>query len=124
MEGMRPVAAEHGLSMIQLACQWNLAQPAVECVVPSLIQELGADALPVESKRAELAELAGSVRLSPADVEEIRRLGDNTGCMALKGANPAFSGEERPDAWGLDGRLDEVARRWGIEPARDLALVA
>ena len=26
---------------IQLACQWNLAHPAVECVVPTLIQEAG-----------------------------------------------------------------------------------
>ena len=61
--------------------------------------------------------------LLPGEVEEIRRMGDNTGCMSLKGANPEHSGEERPDRWGLDERLDEVARRWGIEPARDLALV-
>jgi aryl-alcohol dehydrogenase-like predicted oxidoreductase len=124
MDGMRPLASRHGLSMIQLACQWNLAHAAVECVVPSLIQELGPGARAVEDKRAELAALPSEIRLSPADLELIRQTGDNTGCMALKGANPAFSGEERPDAWSLDERLDEVARRWGIEPARDLALVS
>jgi aryl-alcohol dehydrogenase-like predicted oxidoreductase len=124
IEGMRPVASRHGLSMIQLACHWNLAHEAVQCVVPSLIQELGIDARAVESKRAQLASLPLPGRLSQEDVELIRGLGDNTGCMALKGANPAFAGEERPDAWGLDARLDEVARRWGIEPARDLALVS
>jgi hypothetical protein len=40
--------------------------------------------------------------------------------MALKGASPEHAGEERPDRWVLDERLDDVARRWGIEPARDL----
>jgi hypothetical protein len=110
--------------MLQLACQWNLAHEAVACVVPTLIQEAGADARPVELKRAELAALPSEVRLSPQDVKTIRSLGDNTGSMTLKGANPEHSGEERPDRWGLDERLESVAARWGIEPARDLAQVA
>jgi hypothetical protein len=58
--------------------------------------------------------------LSEIDVDEIRRLGDNTGCMALKGASSEFDGEPRPDRWGLDGALVEVAFRWGIDPERDL----
>ena len=41
--------------------------------------------------------------------------------MALKGASPDHAGEERPDRWGLDERLERVARRWRIDPARDLA---
>jgi aryl-alcohol dehydrogenase-like predicted oxidoreductase len=123
MAGMRPLADRHSLSMIQLACQWNLGHEAVECVVPSLIQELGADARSVEDKRAELAALPAEVRLSSEEVDLIRSLGDNTGCMALKGASPAHTGEARADAWGLDDRLDEVARRWGITPERDLAPV-
>jgi aryl-alcohol dehydrogenase-like predicted oxidoreductase len=93
MEGMRAVADRHGLSMIQLACQWNLAHEAVACVVPSLIQELGADARPVEDKRAELAALGSEVVLGAREIEEIRALGDNTGSMALKGASPAHTGE-------------------------------
>ena len=32
IERMQPVRAETGLTPMQLACQWNLAHPAVECV--------------------------------------------------------------------------------------------
>jgi aryl-alcohol dehydrogenase-like predicted oxidoreductase len=118
---MRPLAEREGLTLIQLACQWNLAHEAVRCVVPTLIQEAGPDARPVEDKRAELAALPPGARLTAADVEAIRAIGDNTGCMALKGASPAHEGAERPDRWGLDEELEGVARRWSIDPGRDLA---
>jgi hypothetical protein len=106
--------------MIQLACQWNLAHTPVRCVVPTLIQELGPAARPIEDKRAELAALPAEIRLSRDDVDAIRAAGDNTGCMTLKGASPDHSGEERPDRWSLDEHLEAVARRWGIAPERDL----
>jgi aryl-alcohol dehydrogenase-like predicted oxidoreductase len=121
MDAMRPIAQRAGLTMTQLACQWNLAHEAVACVVPTLIQEIGADARPVEDKRAELAALPPEMQLTSDEVEEIRVIGDNTGCMALKGATPDHSGDARPDRWTLDRRLSEVAERWGIEPERDLA---
>jgi aryl-alcohol dehydrogenase-like predicted oxidoreductase len=124
MDAMRPIAERTGLSMIQLACEWNLAHPAVECVVPTLIQEAGSAARPVEDKRAELAELPAENPLTEEDLATIRRLGDNSGCMALKGANPAHEGAERPDRWSLDPRLSDVARRWRIEPGRDLVQVS
>jgi aryl-alcohol dehydrogenase-like predicted oxidoreductase len=120
MEAMRPIAERAGLTMIQLACQWNLAHEAVQTVVPTLVQESGPSARSVEDKRAELAALPVEQRLTEADVEEIRRLGDNTGSMALKGANPSFEGGELPDRWGLNDQLTDVARRWQIEPDRDL----
>jgi aryl-alcohol dehydrogenase-like predicted oxidoreductase len=120
LERMRPIADRAGLSMIQLACQWNLAQAPVRCVAPTLIQEIGSTARPIEDKRQELASLPADMRLSADDVAEIRRLGDNTGCMALKGASPKYAGEEMPDRWALDPRLEQVARRWQIEPERDL----
>ncbi len=120
LESMWPIAQRAGLTMLQLACQWNLAHPAVRCVAPTLIQEIGPNARPIEDKRAELASLPGHIRLSEADIEEIRTLGDNTGCMALKGASPQHEGEQRPDRWSLDERLEDVARRWRIEPERDL----
>ena len=120
LDAMRPTADRAGLTMIQLACQWNLAHEAVRCVVPTLIQEVGAGARPVEDKRAELAGLPAELRLSPEDLDRIRSIGDNTGCMALKGASPTHAGEERPDRWPIDPRLESVARRWGIEPDRDL----
>ena len=121
IDAMRPVAQRNGLSMIQLACQWNLAHEAVACVVPTLIQETGPAARSVQDKRAELAALPRELRLSPADVEEIRARGDNSGCMALKGASPEYEGAELPDRWALDPRLERVAERWSIEPMRDLA---
>ncbi len=124
LDTMRPIADRAGLTMIQLACQWNLAHEAVACVVPTLIQEAGADARPVERKRAELVALPDENRLSAADVAEIRAIGDNTGCMALKGASPQHTGESRPDRWGVDQRLTEVAQRWRIDPERDLVQVA
>jgi len=121
LDGMRPIADRAGLSLIQLACQWNMAHAPVATVAPTLIQEAGPAARPVEAKRAELAALPAELRLSDADVAEIRRLGDNTGCMALKGASPQHSGEEQPDRWTLDRRLLDVAGRWRIDPERDLS---
>jgi aryl-alcohol dehydrogenase-like predicted oxidoreductase len=120
LEHMRPIAQRAGLSSIQLACQWNLAHAPVRCVAPTLIQEAGADARPVADKREELASLPAEIRLSSVDVETIRQLGDNAGCMALKGASPQHEGDIQPDRWRLDEQLEEVARRWRIEPVRDL----
>ena len=124
LDRMRPVALRAGLTTIQLACQWNLAHGPVACVAPTLIQEIGEGARPVESKRAELAALPAELRLTAEDVDEIRAIGDNTGSMALKGASPEHSGEERPDRWDLDDRLTQVAERWGIAPERDLTAAA
>ena len=117
---LQPIAERHELTPMHLACQWNLAHPAVECVAPTLIQEIGPEARPIEEKRAELAALPAESRLSEAEVAEIRAIGDNTGCMALKGANPEHDGEERPDRWPLDDDLAAVGDRWGIDPAKDL----
>jgi len=121
LERVLPIAERARLTPIQLACQWNLAHPAVECVVPTLIQEAGEEACPIEAKRVELGALPAEQRLSEAEVAEIRAIGDNTGCMALKGASPAHEGEERPDRWGLSPELTAVGDRWGIDPERDLA---
>ena len=121
LERMRPLAERAGLTPIQLACQWNLAHDAVECVVPTLIQEAGPEARPIEAKRAELAALPAEQRLRGSELAEIREIGDNSGCMALKGASAQHSGEERPDRWPLTAELADAGRRWGIDPERDLA---
>jgi aryl-alcohol dehydrogenase-like predicted oxidoreductase len=120
LERLLPIAERARLTPIQLACQWNLAHPAVECVVPTLIQEAGPDACPIEAKRVELAHMPAEQRLSAEDVAAIRAVGDNTGCMALKGASPEHEGEERPDRWPLSEELAEVGARWDIDPRRDL----
>jgi aryl-alcohol dehydrogenase-like predicted oxidoreductase len=124
MDRMRPVAERHGLSMLQLACAWDLAHDAVACVVPTLIQEAGEGARPVEEKRADLAATPREPVLGADEVDEIRAIGDNTGCMALKGGVPGFDGEPRPDRWALEDDLVAVAERWGIDPERDLAAAA
>ena len=120
LERLRPIAARHGLTTLQLACAWNLAHDPVECVAPTLIQEAGPDAKPIEAKRAELAAVPAESPLSAEEVDEIRRIGDNTGSMLLKGATPDHDGEERPDRWPVDQERAELARRWGIDPEQDL----
>jgi Ser/Thr protein kinase RdoA (MazF antagonist) len=94
----------------------------VECVAPTLNQEDGPDAKSLEDKRAELAALPAEQRLTNAEVDTIRMLGDNTGRMALKGASPQHTGEEQPDRWTLDEHLAAVAERWRIDPSRDLVM--
>jgi aryl-alcohol dehydrogenase-like predicted oxidoreductase len=124
LDAMRPIAQHARLTTIQLACQWNLAHEPVACVVPTLIQEVGSGARPVEDKRAELAALPAELRLSSEEVDAIRSVGDNTGCMTLKGGSPEYEGQDAPDRWVIDEQLEQVARRWGIEPDRDLTRVA
>jgi aryl-alcohol dehydrogenase-like predicted oxidoreductase len=120
LDRMRPIASRHGLTPLQLACQWNLAHAQVRCAAPTLIQEAGPDAKPIEGKRAELAAVPRAVVLSEEEVAEIRAIGDNTGCMELKGASSRFEGEPQPDRWPLTGELRALAARWAIEPERDL----
>lgn len=119
LERIRPIATRRGLTPLQLACAWNLAQPAVASVVPTLIQERGPGAKAIESKLDELAALP-DVAPSPAETAEILAVGDNTGCMALKGGNPGHSGPALPDRWGLNDDLRAVARRWGLDPGAAL----
>jgi len=120
LELMRPYAQRHSLTMLQLACAWNLSQPAVRCVAPTLIQESGALARPIEDKRAELAALDPPARLGEDELRAIREIGENTGCMALKGASEEHEGPDLPDRWALTDELRALASRWDIEPGRDL----
>jgi aryl-alcohol dehydrogenase-like predicted oxidoreductase len=120
LERMRPIAERHGLTALQLACQWNLAHVPVRCTVPTLIEEPAASK-PIEAKRAELAAVPRDLVLSDDELAEIRAIGDNTGCMTLKGASPQFEGEPQPDRWPLTNELRALAARWAIEPERQLA---
>jgi aryl-alcohol dehydrogenase-like predicted oxidoreductase len=120
LERIRPLAESHELTMLQLACAWNLAHGGVECVVPTLIQEPGADAKPIERKRDELAAVPVEPILSDAEVDEIRQIGDNRGSMLLKGATPDHEGDDLPDRWEVGPQLAAVAQRWAIDPDRDL----
>jgi aryl-alcohol dehydrogenase-like predicted oxidoreductase len=119
LDHMRPIAEARGLTMLQLACAWNLSHAAVDCVAPTLIEEPGSDK-PIERKRAELAAVPAHSPLSVEEVVEIRAIGDNTGSMLLKGATPDHEGEDLPDRWAVAPEQVELARRWRIDPGRDL----
>jgi hypothetical protein len=101
--------------MIQLAALWTLANPQVKSVVPTLIQEAGEGAKPISAKLAELAALPEQNPLSAEEVELIRSIGDNTGCMALKGASARHEGQDpRPDEWPMRPELLALAARWDL----------
>ena len=59
LERLLPIAERARLTPIQLACQWNLAHPAVECVAPTLIQEVGDEACPIEAEAGRAGAAAG-----------------------------------------------------------------
>ena len=119
MEAMRPIAEAHGITMLQLACLWNLAHAPVKSVVPTLIQEVGDAAKPIEAKADDLAALP-TITLSDDEVARIEEIGNNKGCMELKGGNPAHAGDPLPDRWPLTDELRGVAQRWKIAPEQDL----
>jgi hypothetical protein len=116
---MRHVAERHGLSLLQLACVWNLSQTPVKCAIPTLIQEIGEGTRLIEDKIRDLAGVPATV-LSAEEVEEIALIGNNKGCMNLKGGNPEYSGESLPDMWEINADLLQVAARWNLDPQRDL----
>jgi len=76
LERMRPVAERHGLTPLQLACQWNLSHQAVECVAPTLIQEAGPGAKPIERKREELAAVAADAPMMTVAASTVAALND------------------------------------------------
>ena len=113
IEKMEKFMAEHGLTPLQFASIWNLSNAPVRSVVPTFIQEPGEDARPIEEKIVEFSRLP-EVALSPDEVEEIRGIGDNTGCMPLKGASKRHEKSERPDEWPMREDLLELAERYGL----------
>ncbi len=120
LDRLRDIARKHNLTMLQLACLWNLSQPGVKSVIPTIIQESGAGARPMESKIDELAALP-DLKLSDDECGLIAKVGANQGCLDLKGANRAHIGEPQPDRWGLLRDHEQAAKRWNIDPDTDLA---
>lgn len=113
IERMKPIAEKHGLSLIQFASIWNLSQPAVESVVPTFIQEAGEDARSIDEQILDFAALP-NIRLTAEESEAVRQIGDNTGCMMLKGASKRHQVSERPDEWPMREDLLELAGRRGL----------
>lgn len=120
IDRMRAIAEARGLTMLQLACLWNLQQSPVQSVVPTLIQELGEGAKRIETKVEDLAALP-ELTLTAEECAQIAAIGNNANCMSLKGASAEHSGDPLPDRWPLNADLEAVAVRWKIDPAHDLA---
>ncbi len=120
LDRLRQIAAAYDRTLLGLACSWNLSQPAVECVVPTLIQEADASLKNIEDQAEELARVASLSPLSQETSDEIARLGDNKNSMSLKGASSQYLGMPQADQWPLTDELRHVAKRWAIEPDRDL----
>ncbi len=119
LEQMRPIMDRHQLTALQFACAWNLQQQAVRCVVPTLIQEVSDGSKAIEAKVDELAQVS-EVRFDESELRQIRSIGDNTGCMMLKGAHPTHEGDPEPDRWRVSADLAAAGERWNVDPSRDL----
>ena len=112
---MEDFAKRKQLTPLQFASVWNLSQAPVKSVVPTFIQEAGEEARPIEEQIMDLASLPEGARFSAEEVEQIRAIGDNTGCMKLKGASQRHDGPcERPDEWPMREELLAVADDYGI----------
>jgi len=120
LDQLRPIAERHGLTALQFAAAWCLQQAAVKSVIPTLIQEVAADAKPIEQKVRELASLP-YVTFSAEELTAIAQIGNNQGCMNLKGASAAYDGEPLADQWKLNPDLTAIGQRWRIDPQKDLA---
>ncbi len=120
IEQVRPIAEKHDISLLQLSCQWNRSQSNVEAVVPTLIQEKDPNAKSLEAQLDELVGIADLKTLSEEEVSKISEIGNNKGCMALKGGSRQYQGPPQGDQWHISDKNNDVAKRWGIEPDRDL----
>ena len=113
---MRPLAEKHGLTLLEFASIWNLSHPAVESLVPTFMQEVGDDARPIEDKIRAFAAMP-DLRFTHEEIEFIRQIGDNTGCMTLKGASQRHATSTRPDEWPMRPDLLDLAQRHGLGTA-------
>jgi len=110
---MLPIVEKYHLTPLQVASIWNLSQPMVESVVPSFFQETADCGHGIDDQIREFAALP-DVRFTPEEVEQIRAIGDNTGCMILKGASKRHQSSERADEWPMRPDLLEIAGRYGL----------
>lgn len=114
---LKEIADSLDLTLLQFACQWNLAHPAVECVVPTLIQEIGDSVKSIKEKVIELANLPSENLLTKEQLETIATIGNNEGCMVLKGSSTRHAGNDPlPDQWPMSDKLLELAKLHEINP--------
>jgi len=70
-------------------------------------------AIPIEEKIIDFGKLP-DITLSAEDSETIRSIGDNTGCMMLKGASSRHETSERPDEWPMRDDLLAIAAKYDL----------
>jgi aryl-alcohol dehydrogenase-like predicted oxidoreductase len=114
VEKMRPILSKYNLSELHFSCLWNLAHGPVRSVVPTFIQEAGEEAKAIEELVKEFGSLQINSPFSDEEIEEIASIGDNTGCMMLKGASNRHVESLRPDEWPMKPELMELAERHGL----------
>ena len=92
---------------------------AGRCVVPTLIQEAGAGARPVEDKRAELAALPAEPCLTaPTRSPRSARSATTPAAWRSRAPSPDHEGEPLPDRWPLDARAGRARRAAGASSRR------
>lgn len=107
---LQPILDKHNITPLQLSCLWNLSQPAVKSVIPTYTQEEYEGAKPILEQVAETIDMP-NITFDADDLALIHELGDNTGCMKLKGASQRHETSERPDEWPMRPELLELAER-------------
>ena len=123
LERMRPIAERHGLTMLQLACAWNLAHAAGAV--------RGADADPGERRRTRGRSRTSApswppcrrrvAARAPRRSRELRAIGDNTRLDGAEGRERRTRGRARCRPLGARRASSRrVAARWEIDPRRDL----
>jgi len=110
-DAMQHILEKHQLTPMHFASLWNLSQNPVKSVVPTFLQEPGGRL--IEDKIQELAKLP-ELTFTAEEIAEIKKIGDNTGCMKLKGASARHETSQRPDEWPMKPELLEIAERYNL----------
>lgn len=109
---MMEIAESHGLTSMQMSVAWALSQPSVSHVTPTLIREKDEDMQAVMERIDELVQTP-VCHFSEAELTRISDIGDNQGCMPLKGASDRYEHGNRPDEWPLRPELQVIAAEIG-----------
>lgn len=110
-ERMKSLQNKYKLTPIQFASIWNLSHEMVDSVVPTFLQE--PEGRPIEDKIRELGDLP-DLTFTAEETESIAKIGDNTGCMMLKGASKRHEVSERADEWPMREELLAVAQNYDL----------
>ena len=58
------------------------------------------------------------IRFTDEEIETIASIGNNQGCMVLKGASSRHEGiDPQPDHWPMRKELEPIASKWNLDPA-------